>query len=98
MADRNGLRAGQGTVRWGGWASGACGKRRLGGGGSGGAGQPIMVRLADTDKRAARAGERKCLMVGFPKGKARIRRGIPCHEGRNVEGEEAGAAKGAPLS
>ncbi|GAB7508879.1 hypothetical protein Bwad005_14900 [Bilophila wadsworthia] len=98
MADRNGLRAGQGTVRWGGWASGAWGKRRLGGGGSGGAGQPIMVRLADTDKRAARAGERKCLMVGFPKGKARIRRGIPCHEGRNVEGEEAGAAKGAPLS
>jgi len=24
------------------------------------------VRLADTDKRAARAGERKCLMVRFP--------------------------------
>ena len=66
MADRNGLRAGQGAVRWGGWASGPCGERRLGGGGSGGAGQPIMVRLADTDKRAARAGERKCLMVRFP--------------------------------
>ena len=98
MADRNGLRAGQGTVRWGGWASGAWGKRRLGGGGSGGAGQPIMVRLADTDKRAARAGERKCLMVGFPHGKARRGRGIPCHEGRPGEGEEAGAAKGAPLS
>ena len=42
--------------------------------------------------------DRKGLMVGFPKGKARIRRGIPCHDGRNVEGEEAGAAKGAPLS
>lgn len=62
MADRNGLRAGQGAVRWGGWA---LRREAVGGGGSGGAGQPIMVRLADTDKRAARAGERKCLMVRF---------------------------------
>lgn len=64
MADRNGLRAGQGTVRWGIW-----GLRKEAVGGEavpGGAGQPIMVRLADTDKRAARAGERKCLMVRFP--------------------------------
>lgn len=71
-----GTGSGPGRERYGG-AAGHLGLEERGGWGEavpGGAGQPIMVRLADTDKRAARAGERKCLMVGFPKGKARIRR------------------------
>ena len=94
--------SGPGRERYGG-AAGHLGLEERGGWGEavpGGAGQPIMVRFADTDKRAAWAGGR----AERPDGTVSLkeRRGYggesPAMKVGTWRGRRRGAAKSAPLS